>query len=206
MPLSFFQGQTMASEVGICSNALRKLGDDPITSLTDNSDRARLCNNIYPEVRNELLSLRNWNFAITRTDLARLSDAPAFTWTYQFQLPSDHIRPIKMSEVEEDYVIEGDKVLTDAETLNLIYLKKETDPNKYSPLFISALEARLAAELAYPITGDVNLQTMWNQLADKKLSEAGYIDAISEGTPLELWSEDLVNTRTNDTGYTVSRR
>ena len=92
----------MASEVGICSNALRKLGDDPITSLTDNSDRARLCNNIYPEVRNELLSLRNWNFAITRTDLARLSDAPAFTWTYQFQLPSDHIRPIKMSEVEED--------------------------------------------------------------------------------------------------------
>ena len=46
----------MASEVGICSNALRKLGDESITSLTDNSDRARLCNNIYPEVRNELLA------------------------------------------------------------------------------------------------------------------------------------------------------
>jgi hypothetical protein len=28
----------MATEVSICSNALRRLGDDPITSLTDDTE------------------------------------------------------------------------------------------------------------------------------------------------------------------------
>ena len=37
----------MATEVSICSNALRKLGDDPITSLADNTERARLCKILY---------------------------------------------------------------------------------------------------------------------------------------------------------------
>lgn len=34
----------MATDVSICSNALRRLGDAPITSLTDDTERARLCN------------------------------------------------------------------------------------------------------------------------------------------------------------------
>ena len=37
----------MATEVSICSNALRRLGDSPITSLSDDTERARLCNSFY---------------------------------------------------------------------------------------------------------------------------------------------------------------
>ena len=47
----------MATEVSICSNALRRLGDDPITSLTDDSERARLCNSFYADTRDSVLSL-----------------------------------------------------------------------------------------------------------------------------------------------------
>tara|TARA_Y100001951_G_scaffold92714_1_gene87747 strand:+ start:1354 stop:1950 length:597 start_codon:yes stop_codon:yes gene_type:complete len=196
----------MASEVGICSNALRKLGDDPITSLTDNSDRARLCNNLYAEARDELLQMRNWNFAIERVQLAALSDAPAFTWSYQYQLPGDCIRPIRLQYIDEDYIIEGRKILTDATTVNLIYLKQATDPNIFTPLFIQALEAKLASELAYPITGDLNVQTIWSQIADRKLSDAGYMDAMEQGTPAQVWSEDFINSRYANNGYTVDRR
>jgi len=32
----------MATEVSICSNALRRLGDDPITSLTDDTESAEI--------------------------------------------------------------------------------------------------------------------------------------------------------------------
>ena len=55
----------MATEVSICSNALRKLGDDPITSLTEDTERARLCNAFYNTARDSLLRSHPWNFAIT---------------------------------------------------------------------------------------------------------------------------------------------
>ncbi len=196
----------MASDVGICSNALRKLGDQPITALTDNSDRARLCNNIYPEIRDELLESRNWNFATERTSLAQLSATPAFTWSYQYSLPADCLRPIRLQYIDEDYVIEGRKVLTDAATVNLIYLKRVTDPNQYTPSFIIALEARMAAELAYPITGDAQLQLVWTQKAEQKLKDASYQDSIAQGTPNQFHAETLINSRRgNNSGYSVGR-
>ena len=68
----------MATEVSICSNALRRLGDDPITSLTDDTERARLCNSFYTDARDAVLRCHPWNFAITRTSLAQLSDTPAY--------------------------------------------------------------------------------------------------------------------------------
>jgi len=195
----------MASEVGICSNALRKLGDEPITSLTDNSDRARLCNNFYPQVRNELLELRNWNFATARTSLAYEVATPEFTWSYQYQLPSDCIRPIRNQYIDEDYKVEGRKILTNSASLNLIYLKKETDPNQYTPTFITALEDKMAAWLAYPVTGDIQLQALWEQKYEKSLKEASYMDAISGGTPQQLYAETLIDARTSNTGFSVER-
>lgn len=196
----------MASVAGICSNALRKLGDQPITALTDDSDRARNCNNIYPEIRDELLEARNWNFATERKSLARISTAPAFTWSYQYSLPADCLRPIRLQYIDEDYVIEGRNLLTDAETVNLIYLKQVTDPNQFTPSFIIALEARMAAELAYPITGDMQLQVLWTQKAELKLKDAAYQDAISQGTPNQFHAETLINSRRgNNSGYSVGR-
>jgi len=58
----------MATAVSICSNALRKLGDDPITSLTDDTERARLCNAFYEPTRDAVLRSHPWNFAIERQE------------------------------------------------------------------------------------------------------------------------------------------
>ena len=79
----------MATEVSICSNALRRLGDDPITSLTDDSERARLCNAFYEDARDACLRSHPWNFAITRASLTQLSDSPVYGYDYQFALPTD---------------------------------------------------------------------------------------------------------------------
>jgi len=51
----------MATEVSICSNALRRLGDDPITALTDDTERARLCNAFYVPSRDLVLRSHPWN-------------------------------------------------------------------------------------------------------------------------------------------------
>ena len=79
----------MATEVSICSNALRRLGDAPITSLTDDTERARLCNSFYVPSRDLVLRSHPWNFAVTRPTLAQLSDTPAYEYSYQYALPND---------------------------------------------------------------------------------------------------------------------
>ena len=94
----------MATEVSICSNALRRLGDDPITSLTDNTERARLCNSFYEDTRDAVLRLHPWNFAITRTSLAKLSDAPAYGFSNQFSLPTSPYCLRVLAMEYEDYI------------------------------------------------------------------------------------------------------
>ena len=80
----------MATEVSICSNALRRLGDSPITSLTEDTERARLCNALYEPARDSLLRSHAWNFAITRASLAKATESPAFEFANQFILPTDY--------------------------------------------------------------------------------------------------------------------
>ncbi len=96
----------MATEVSICSNALRRLGDDPITSLTDDTERARLCNSFYPDARDAVLRLHTWNFAATRASLAKLATAPAYGYANQFSLPSDCLRVLSMEEPHFNFKVE----------------------------------------------------------------------------------------------------
>ena len=88
----------MATEVSICSNALRRLGDSPITSLSDDTERARLCNALYEPARDSLLRSHAFNFSITRASLAKSATTPAFEFANQFILPTDPfcLRVLKM--------------------------------------------------------------------------------------------------------------
>ena len=97
----------MATEVSICSNALRRLGDDPITSLTDDSERARLCNSFYSDARDSVLRSHPFNFSITRTTLAQLSTAPTYGFAYQYALPTNPycLRVLEMEEKDYKFKI-----------------------------------------------------------------------------------------------------
>ena len=79
----------MASEVGICSNALRKLGDDPITSLTDDTERARLCNAFYTDARDAVLNIQDALFR----DFKINSTVSSKGKTLDVPLPSDGKKP-----------------------------------------------------------------------------------------------------------------
>ncbi len=187
----------MASFVEIGSNALRLLGDDPITSLTEDSERARLVNAIYEEVRNEVTRAAMWNCAKDRQVLASLATTPAFGWSYYHQLPSTCLRVIDVlsGDIRIDHEVEGRKIMTDVSSVNLIFLKKITDPNDMDALFIGAYTAKLAAELAEPVTGSRSLaEQMWT-LYDRKVREARTIDS-QEGTVSNLDVQQLVDART----------
>ena len=155
----------MASFVEITSNALRLLGDDPITSLSDDSERARLVNALYEEVRDEVTRAAMWNCAKDRQVLASLTATPAFGWAFYHQLPSDCLRVVDVlsGDTRIEHELEGRKLMTDESSVNLIFLKKITDPNDMDSLFIGVYTAKLAAELAEPVTGSRSLgEQMWS--------------------------------------------
>jgi hypothetical protein len=186
----------MASFVEIASNALRLLGDDPITSFSDDSERARLVNAIYEEMRDEVTRAAVWNCCKSRQVLASLSETPAFGWAYYHQLPADCLRVVDVlsGDTRIDHTIEGRRLMTDVSSVNLIFLQRVTDPNEFDVLFISAYTARIAAELALPVSGSNTVATaMWTAY-DKKITEARTIDS-QEGTPANLDAQSIMDAR-----------
>jgi hypothetical protein len=141
-----------ASETEICSAALMLLGDSPINSLDDANDRARASKLLWPLVLDDELSAHRWNCAKKRAELARLASTPAFGWAYQFQLPSGCLRVFEMEDPDEAFAVEDGLLLCDNSTAKVLYAVRVTTVGKYSAGLCSALVARMAAELAMPIT------------------------------------------------------
>jgi len=185
----------MASEVEIASMALNKLGAQRITAFDDGTNRSNLCRDFYPSVRDATLRAYPWNCSINQKLLAVHVDAPLFGYSYKFQLPvlPYCLRVLKI-ENEPDYNIKGRFIHCDESSITIEYIARITDPGLFDSLLKEAIEARLAAELAYPITRVHDLaKTMW-ALYEAKLREARTNDGM-EGT-IESWqSNELINVR-----------
>ena len=173
----------MATEVSICANALRRLGDSPIVSLTDDTERARLCNAFYSDARDDVLRSHPWNFSITRQQLSQLSATPLYQYSYQYALPTDPfcLRVLEMEYSDYVFKIEhlagtGRVLLTDEGTAKIIYIARITDTAQFDSLFIDTLTAKLSVDLAYPVTGSVQLQQSMQKLFESKLREARSVD------------------------------
>ncbi len=191
----------MATEVSICSNALRRLGDSPITSLSDDTERARLCNALYEPARDSLLRSHAFNFSITRASLAKSATTPAFEFANQFILPTDPfcLRVLKMEFDDFKFKIEnlageGRVLLTDEGTANILYIAKITDTTLFDAIFVDTLTAKLSAELAYPVTNSTALQTQMEKIYKLKLTEARSIDS-TEGFIDDIISDTFTDFR-----------
>lgn len=170
----------MTSKVLIANLALNAVGsDNTLTNLSDATPEGRLCNRHYAPVRDMLLAEHVWRFARKRVTLAPLASTPEFDWAYQFQVPSDWIRNVKLNENEDglvEYEMEGRSILFDSNTLKLVYVYALDDPAKYPPVFIEAFSYGLARKIAYALTGSRSLMADMDALYRQKLAEAIQID------------------------------
>lgn len=175
------------SVIEICNNALLDLGEDVIMSLGDEGKAAGLCNHRWPAVRDAVLRAHPWNCAMAQAELAAAVAAPLWRWEYKYTLPSDFLRIVKIvgrdgNEVA-DWEIQGGIILCDEDApIYISYVRREEDPKKYDSLLDEAFSARLAATLAYPLSGSTSLaQAYWSSYQEK-LAEARGVDA-REGVP-----------------------
>jgi hypothetical protein len=174
----------MASTVDMCNSALNLLGASTISSLTEDTKNARLCNQRFEPIRDRVFRSHNWNCLIKRVQLAQDSTGPVVEYTYGYTLPTDCLRVMKISNgstdsiaSDLDYKVEGRKIVTDITTIYLVYIALITDPNEYDSYLREAVSHQLAADLCYAITNNSTLANNYMTRADERLREARFIDA-----------------------------
>ena len=174
----------MASVVNMCNSALNLLGASTISSLTEDTKNARLCNQRYEPIRNRVFRSHNWNCLIKRVQLAQDSTGPVVEYTYGYTLPTDCLRVMKIHNgstdsiaSDLDYKVEGRKIVTDITTIYLVYIALITDPNEYDSYLREAVSHQLAADICYAITNNSALANNYMIRADERLREARFIDA-----------------------------
>lgn len=182
------------TEISVCNSALIKLGAARISSFSDDSQEARLCNEQYEKIRDAALKSHLWNFAIRRVVLNKLTTTPAFGFSNEFQLPVDCLKVIHMEDRDVPFKIEGRKLLTDNAESKILYISKITDTSLWDVEFAEYLAHKIAAELAYPLVQSVSLATQMNRLADLVLKDVRSSDA-QEGTPDDLISDVWLDSR-----------
>ena len=163
-----------ATIVEVVNMALTMLGESHIVSMSDNIKTARDANAIYVVTKDALLGGYNWSFAKARVILTAFPIPPQFEYALAYNLPADCLRVLFVGDYyvgmdltdyrgapTELFTIEGRQILTDMGTktppsvdnkINIRYVRKEDDVTKFGANFTMALIAKLAENLAEPLT------------------------------------------------------
>lgn len=174
----------MVSPIDICNGAIIRLGGQQISSLTQNSVEAIAMNSQYNIVRQRLLRLHTWNFAMVRAQLAQDLVPPVFSYDFSYTLPTDCLRVVATKEqldaylfqyggdfngwitvsnkvdfaIASSYKIEGRKILSNDGKMKILYISDVTDTTMFDASFIELMEIRLAMTCSYRITGSVQMR------------------------------------------------
>ena len=192
----------MASIVGICNGALNQLGATTILSLTEDSKNARLCNSRFTQVRDALFRTHPWNCLQKRIQIAADSTAPAWGFKFAYTLPADCLRLLKILDYDSNYKVEGRKVLSNTETMKILYVARVTDPNEYDELLRETLSASLSADIAFAVTSNNTTSQNMYQLYQEKLKDARFVDS-TEGQNID---QDLGMADVIDAGTFINSR
>ncbi len=202
------------SPTQIVNLALSWLGQNQINALTDNQNEAVVMNANYLLSRDKVLNDYAWTFAIRRQILSPVATPPAFGFAQQFEIPSDvlyvhrvqrpqNIGATLFSQVAEatrgsvnaDWVREGQFILAREEVIHCIFVVRITNADLYSPSFIHALAARLAADTALTFTENTKLKDRMEEMYIAKLAEASFSDG-RQGRTEKIVSNILTGART----------
>jgi hypothetical protein len=168
--------------------ALRAIGATSITQTNlDNEDneQARIINDDYEPMLEEVLAAHPWGFAKTRITLDASDFPPKFDFDYAFDLPSDCLRVLRMRD-DTKYQIEGARLLTDEETADVEYiaLVNDYDPYTIAMLHFNGADAAVAtteeiAGMTVTFGGTAQLDTAQKKFGTASLLLDGNSDYIS---------------------------
>ncbi len=168
----------MASKINIINQALSKLGEPPIDSLSQDTKQARESLLVYDDKRQALLQEHKWNFAIKRAALAPLAQAPLYGFTGAFQIPTDSLRIVSI-ELQDDnaWEVEGQTILAQSTTaINIKYISDITDEDQMTAQFRETFSALLAWSMAEALIKTATVKDQLGQDYADKLRTARSMD------------------------------
>ncbi len=185
------------SAIALCSRALLKLGARPIAGFDEGTAEAEVAVNLFPSIRDALLSAHGWSFATAQSRLPQLEEAPVADFDRAFQLPVDFLRALSAGAGARGrglvYRIVDDRLHTSSSEVYLTYIFRPAEVD-FPPFFDQLLIARLAAEFCIPVTESTSRAEMLYRIAETEFRRARLVDA-QQDTPLAIEDFPLVAVR-----------
>lgn len=191
----------------IANQALRSLTAKLIASLIEGTPNANFCREFLGKSIQQVLAEDDWSAATKRAALNLLIEAPAHGFLYYYQLPGDYVRFVTTRKANgaevpaidtsgDDYTVEGDKIATNAEAVNIIYIATPADPSKLSSYLRNAISSQLALLLCIPLNSNEGLQSQIQgqyqydlALARKADAKAKKPNTVSDDLGFTWWDE-----------------
>ncbi len=176
--------------------ALTLLGEAPLESLDEVSDRGTVVRLHYPRARDALLRLFPWPFAEHLVELDPSGVVPAFGYGYTFALPADclHVRAVGVGTSPLPVPVKriGQTLVSnDPGPLQLSYTRRVTNPAAWDDLFADALVLWLAWRLAFPLTKKLTIAAERRKEAEAALPLAWHRASV-EDTPDAVEGADVL--------------
>lgn len=191
------------SETAIANMAAALLAEYPIPSLDHDSPMGRFMAREFGYTRDELLEAYPWHFAKSRA-LLPVAGTPSFGWAYAYNIPSGCLRVLPLREfgahndVPIPYEVESGQILTDYiynGSLPMHFIRRETNPTKFSPLFARTLANRLAMVAAQRVTGKASYFQVAREAYLSSWHEGTLSDSLGRGTPEQQYAGDVLAVR-----------
>ena len=201
------------SEVAIANMAADVISERPLASLDDGTPFAQIVSRQFGFCRDEVARAYPWNFLKKRSSLAVDTAVPAFGWLYSYTVPTDLVRllPLRLGgyltadEIPSEY--ESGKILCNqVAPLKIRYIRRETNPTLFDPLFARALGLRLAIEGAMKVTGKSGYLQVATDRLRVVMAEAALINSLEQGmTEGYATDDDIFSVRgTSSIGTSLS--
>jgi hypothetical protein len=186
-----------AQWVTIANRALLRIGYEAIASLDDGSTASNYCTQLLPQAIDTVMSVYPWRDCLNRAQLAPLAQAPSFGFDYQFVLPEDFARLKSVTALDDDgeeceWSLEGDKVLSDATSVSILYASLPSSPDSLSPATRDLFVRQLAYLVSIPLIKNDTISNRLLQEYQQALSLAINQDNVShyeEDTAIDWFDE-----------------
>lgn len=182
----------------ICNMALSQLGVDKQIIWGDGSKEAKICQLWYDVVRQEMLTEYPWDFAKVTVALSQTANTPPMNWIYQFAIPSDCLRMLRILVPHTDHPRSHERIPYESaaaanpdgsfsKVLNcnfpsplLEYVQDVQDLSRWWPNALTAFSLSLGAKIGMSLTVLPELVKAIADAAKQAVLEAA-ADSMSQG-------------------------
>jgi len=178
----------MATKEEICDNAFVLIGEVPLQSLAEESDKAVACNIRYDFLKLSLLGGHPWNFTIRRQQLTKEVAVPVMRFKLQYTLPANNLLDgllavfpdaTSRTTIQHGFVIQEGKLFTDRLEVWAEYRTSDVTEADFPHYFSEFFAHHLALDLAEILTDEPALLASLERRTLKKEKKATDLDAQS---------------------------